>query len=93
MPVLSKLWGKWLYASQIANVLLMMLAAFGAGATEVEWLQQWKQHALELHATIAGVLATLQAVAKSLTDADGNGVPDLFEGKALTPPTPPAEDA
>ena len=93
MPVLSKLWGKWLLGSQYANIVLMLLAAFASGTTEIAWLQQWKQHALELHATIAGVLATLQAVAKSLTDADGNGVPDLFEGKALTPPTPPAEDA
>ena len=86
---LSKLWGKWLLASQYANFALMLLAAFASGDTDITWLQQWKRYALELHGGIAAFIGTLQAVAKSLTDADGNGVPDIFEGKVA----PPSEGA
>lgn len=86
MIPLSKVWGKWLLAGQYANVLLMLLMAF-ISAPDVPFLVTWKAHVLEIHATITGVLGTLQAMAKALPDTDGNGVPDLFE----TPVTPPAE--
>lgn len=91
MSPLSKLWGKWLLVGQYANALLMLLMAFGSLATDIAWLQAWKQHALEIHAGITAVIGTLQAMAKALPDADGNGVPDLFEGKVipLPPSTPP----
>jgi hypothetical protein len=90
MPVLSKLWGKWLLAGQYANVALMLLMAFGSLATDIAWLQTWKQHALEIHASITAVLGTLQAMAKALPDANQNGVPDVFEAPGV-PPTPPTE--
>jgi hypothetical protein len=88
MPVLSKLWGKWLLAGQYANVALMLLMAFGSLATDIAWLQTWKQHALEIHATVTGVIGTLQAMARALPDSDGDGTPDVFD---TTPNgTPPA---
>jgi hypothetical protein len=75
---LSKLWGKWLLASQYVNLVLLLLSAF-ISAADVPVLASWKTHAIEIHAAIAGFVATLQAMAKSLTDSDGNGTPDIFE--------------
>lgn len=79
MSPLSKVWAKWLLAGQYANVLLMLLMAFGSVATDIAWLQLWKQHALEIHAGVTAAIGTLQAMAKALPDANKNGIPDIFE--------------
>ena len=90
MSPLSKVWGKWLLVLQYANVALMLLLAFGSVTTDITWLQAWKAHALEIHATITGVIGTLQAMARALPDSDGDGTPDVFD---TTPDgTPPAGD-
>lgn len=78
MSPLSKVWGKWLLAGQYANVAIMLLVAF-ANAPDVPLLLTWKQHALQIHAAITGVLGTLQGMARALPDADGDGIPDLFD--------------
>ena len=78
---LSNLWGKWLLASQYVNLVLLLLSAF-ISAADVPFLATWKAHAIEIHTAIAGFVATLQAMAKSLTDSDGNGTPDIFEPKS-----------
>lgn len=81
---LSKLWGKWLLASQYINLVLLLLSAFIAGP-DVPFLAAWKAHAVEIHTAIAGVVATLQAMARSLTDSDGDGKPDLFDAAPTDP--------
>ncbi len=78
MSPLSKVWGKWLLTGQYANVAIMLLVAF-ASAPDVPLLVSWKQHALQIHAAITGVLGTLQAMAKALPDADRDGTPDVFD--------------
>lgn len=85
MSPLSKVWAKWLLAGQYANVVLMLLMAFAATQTDVAWLATWKQHALEIHATVTGVIGTLQAMAKALPDSDGDGTPDLFDDTPTGP--------
>lgn len=91
MSPLSKVWGKWLLVGQYANVVLMLLMAFGSLATDIAWLQAWKGHALEIHAGITAVLGTLQAMAKALPDSDGDGTPDIFDATPNGPPVAPTE--
>lgn len=76
---LSRAWGTWLLVGQYVNFALALLLAFGSGTSELAWLQAWRGHALELHGTVSAVFASLQAIARSLTDANGNGVPDILE--------------
>ena len=89
---LSKLWGKWLLASQYVNLVLLVLSAF-ISAPDLPFLVTWKAHAVEIHAAIAGVVATLQAMARSLTDTDGDGTPDIFDETPNGPPVAPPEGA
>lgn len=85
MSPLSKVWAKWLLVGQYANVVAMLLMAFAATTTEIAWLASWKQHALEIHATVTGLIGTLQAMAKALPDSDGDGKPDLFDAAPTDP--------
>lgn len=85
MSPLSKVWAKWLLVGQYANVGLMLLMAFAATTSDVAWLVAWKTHALEIHATITGVIGTLQAIARALPDADQDGIPDLFDDTPTGP--------
>lgn len=81
MTPLSKVWAKWLLIGQYANVVLMLLLAFGAASVgpSVPWLETWKANALQLHASIVAVLASLQGIAKALPDRDKDGTPDMFD--------------
>lgn len=76
-------WSKlvaWLgFAAQILNLLMGLVSQVTAipGASA-----DYQAHAAQVHFYIAGALGLVQAFLKSLRDANGNGVPDLFE----TPP-------
>jgi hypothetical protein len=78
---LSKVWGWWLLVAQILNALLAALAYFQMIPGDLAWADAWKAHAAVLHGSIGVALGALQAFAKALPDTDGNGVPDLFEGR------------
>lgn len=81
---LSKVWGAWLLVGQLGNALLGALSTVLAVPATDGPLALWKAKALVIHATVAAVLGVMQAFAKGLADADGDGVPDVFQ------PKPPA---
>lgn len=79
MKPLSKVWAYWLLATQGVNALAAGLMALNAIPDSVPGAAAWKAHALMIHATVAAVVGALQAFAKALPDADGDGTPDLFD--------------
>jgi len=82
---LSKVWGVWLLIVQLLNAFAGALSTVIAAPVPDGPLAIWKAKALMIHGAIGVTVAVMQAFAKSLTDADGDGVPDLFQSK----PTPP----
>lgn len=81
MTTLSKVWGVWLLLMQAGNAVLALLSTLIAIPDDATGpLAVWKAKALGIHVTVSVVLAGLQAIAKSLTDADGDGTPDVFQG-------------
>lgn len=71
---LSKTWAKLLLGVQLLNGVAAALAAF---ALKLPPESVTFAHSVNLW--IAGVTGGIQAFAKSLADADGDGVPDLFD--------------
>lgn len=78
---LSKVWGWWLFYLQLANAALAALVYFQMVPLDMAFMATWKAHATVIHGAIGVVTGALQAFAKALPDADGDGVPDLFQSK------------
>ncbi|MBY0490636.1 MAG: hypothetical protein K2R93_12410 [Gemmatimonadaceae bacterium] len=77
---LSKVWALWLLVSQVLNAAVAALSTIIAAPTPDGPLAIWKAKALLIHGAIGFVLAIMQAFAKSLTDANNDGIPDIFQG-------------
>lgn len=75
---LSKAWGWFLLFLQVIN-------AIAAGLTYLSLVpglpETLRAKVLAANVVIAALVGSLQAVTKALPDADGNGVPDIFEPK------------
>lgn len=80
MQTIPKVWAWWLLVAQGANAVMAALAYFKMMPVNDAAAAVWQSHAAVWHGLIGVALGTAQAFAKALPDADGNGVPDLFEG-------------
>lgn len=77
---LAKYWPHFLFLVQVLNGIYAGLTAFASALPDAQ-----KATVLGWCVGIAGAVGGIQAFTRSLTDANSNGVPDIFE-----PPPPPA---
>lgn len=71
---LAKYWPHFLFAVQVINGIYAGLTAFASALPDSQ-----KATVLGWCACIAGAVGGIQAFTRSLTDANNNGIPDIFE--------------